>query len=88
MQIDFIHKKYEVRSRAMLPVGTLDGVVSYTGSDLGSRLHRSFAMEGGREAAEVSRVSVSSKAKAEGTVSVTYLGVRTRGDTPGVCIYT
>lgn len=56
MQLDFIHKKYEVRSRAMLPVGTLDGVVSYTGSSMGSRLHRSLPMEGGREATEVSRV--------------------------------
>ena len=50
MQLDFIHKKYEVRSRAMLPVGTLDGVVSYTGSSMGSRLHRSLPWrEGGRQ---------------------------------------
>ena len=49
-QRDFIRKKYEVRSRAMLPVGTQDGVVSYTGSGMGSRLHRSLPWkEGGRQ---------------------------------------
>ena len=34
----------------MLPVGTQDGVVSYTGSGMGSRLHRSLPWkEGGRQ---------------------------------------